>query len=240
MFTKVYKEEDEKLRGCSYNIASVYFHLKNKRDYFKTDSCYDLTRCISGYMGISEITIKRAIATLKEIGLISTYKKGKVNIYSFPILDKIEGKTPQNTTEVSTLQQVEEKPAEPTKITIEEEIEVANNNTDDMGTFIGDFKELNSKTTATTTQNVVEEKYDDFSNELKRLLNEYKGVIDQLTTMIAKANMSDDVCVVSTAKMAEMRIKNISKQLVAEIDKTNYRGYIDEKIETKTKKLQVA
>lgn len=237
MFTKVYKEEDEKLRGCSYNTASVYFHLKNKRDYFKTDSCYDLTRCISEYMGISEITIKRAIATLKKIGLISTYKKGKVNMYIFPILDKIEGKTPQNTTEVSTPQQVEEKPAEPTKTTKKDEIEVANNNTDnDMGTFIGDFKELNSK----TTQNVVEEKYDDFSNELKRLLKEYKGVIDQLTTMIAKANMSDDVCVVSTAKMAEMRIKNISKQLVAEIDKTNYRGYIDEKIETKTKKLQVA
>lgn len=134
-----------------------------------------------------------------------------------------------------------ESPSERLKRAKKEEIEVANNNTDnDMGTFIGDFKELNSKTTATTTQNVVEEKYDDFSNELKRLLNEYKGVIDQLTTMIAKANMSDDVCVVSTAKMAEMRIKNISKQLIAEIDKTNYRGYIDDKIETKTKKLQVA
>ena len=35
LFTKVYKEEDVRLRGCSYNVASIYFHLKNKRDYFK-------------------------------------------------------------------------------------------------------------------------------------------------------------------------------------------------------------
>lgn len=133
--------------------------------------------------------------------------------------------------------QVVESPSERPKTTKKEEIEVVNNNTDnDMGTFIGDFKELNSKT---TTQNI-EEKFDDFSNELKKLLNEYKGVIDQLTTMIARANMSDDVSIIADAKMAEMRIKNISKQLIAEIDKTNYRGYIDEKIETKTNNLQVA
>lgn len=97
LFTKVYKEEDVRLRGCSYNVASVYFHLKNKRDYFKSKnngSCYDLTSHISKNTGMCEKTIKRAIATLREIGLISTVLKGKVNHYSFPILDAIENNTP--------------------------------------------------------------------------------------------------------------------------------------------------
>lgn len=97
MFTKVYKEEDVRLRGCSYNVASVYFHLKNKRDYFKSKnngSCYDLTSHISKNTGMCEKTIKRAIATLRELGLISTVLKGKVNHYSFPILDAIENNTP--------------------------------------------------------------------------------------------------------------------------------------------------
>lgn len=97
LFTKVYKEEDVRLRGCSYNVASVYFHLKNKRDYFKSKNngtCYDLTKYISEYMGIPEVTVKRAIATLKKLGLISTVLKGKVNHYSFPILDAIENNTP--------------------------------------------------------------------------------------------------------------------------------------------------
>ena len=97
-FTKVYEEEDVRLRGCSYNVASVYFHLKNKRDYFKNKNqnngtCYDLTKYISEYTGICEKTVKRAIKTLKEIGLISTVIKGKVNHYSFPVLDAIENGT---------------------------------------------------------------------------------------------------------------------------------------------------
>lgn len=108
MFTKVYKEEDERLRGCSYNVASVYFHLKNKREYFKSKNngtCYDLIRCISEYTGMCEKTVKRAISTLRELGLISTTIKGKVNHYSFPILDKIEGKTDNKV--VETIQPIE-------------------------------------------------------------------------------------------------------------------------------------
>lgn len=120
-FTKVYEEEDVRLRGCSYNVASVYFHLKNKRDYFKNKNqnngtCYDLTRYISEYTGICEKTVKRAIKTLKEIGLISTVIKGKVNHYSFPVLDAIE-----NGTEI------------PEKQNIENNI----NDIDDMGNFSG-------------------------------------------------------------------------------------------------------
>lgn len=120
-FTKVYEEEDVRLRGCSYNVASVYFHLKNKRDYFKNKNqnngtCYDLTKYISEYTGICEKTVKRAIKTLKEIGLISTVIKGKVNHYSFPVLDAIE-----NGTEI------------PEKQNVENNI----NDIDDMGNFSG-------------------------------------------------------------------------------------------------------
>lgn len=116
MFTKVYKEEDVRLRGCSYNVASVYFHLKNKRDYFKSKnngSCYDLTKCISEYTGMCEKTIKRAIATLKKLGLISTVLKGKVNHYSFPILDAIENNTPIEEVIKDNPSKAEEKEIEP-------------------------------------------------------------------------------------------------------------------------------
>lgn len=144
--------------------------------------------------------------------------------------------SPSNTEDIPTPQQVEEKPTEAIKTTIEEEIQINNNIDNDMGTFIGDFKELNSKTTTLK----VEEEFDNFSDELNDLLDEYDDVIDQLTTMLAKANISNDVYIISNAKMAEMRIKNISKELIAEIDKTNYTNYINEKIEIKTKRLQVA
>lgn len=116
LFTKVYKEEDVRLRGCSYNVASVYFHLKNKRDYFKSKNngtCYDLTKYISEYTGIPQITIKRAIATLKKLGLISTVIKGKVNHYSFPILDAIENNTPIEEVVKDIPSKTEEKQIEP-------------------------------------------------------------------------------------------------------------------------------
>lgn len=145
MFTKVYKEEDERLRGCSYNVASVYFHLKNKREYFKSKnngSCYDLTKYISEYTGIPQITVKRAIKTLKEIGLISTVIKGKVNHYSFPVLDAIENGTeiPEkqnigdlNHQNISTHQEQDIQP-ESLKTTLNEKIEDNNKeDNEDMG-----------------------------------------------------------------------------------------------------------
>lgn len=149
LFTKVYKEEDVRLRGCSYNVASVYFHLKNKREYFKSKnngSCYDLTKYISEYMGIPEITIKRAIATLKKLGLISTVLKGKVNHYSFPILDAIENGTEipeeQNKTDLNhqivqdniSIHQEQDIQPESLKIDLNEKIEDNNiEDNEDMG-----------------------------------------------------------------------------------------------------------
>lgn len=102
-------------------------------------------------------------------------------------------------------------------------------NLKDMGTFIGYIE--------TPTQEV---EFDNFSDTLNDLLDEYEDIIDQLTSMIARANISGDVSIIADAKMAEMRIKNIAKELITEIDKTNYTNYINEKIEIKTKRLQVA
>lgn len=140
LFTKVYKEEDVRLRGCSYNVASVYFHLKNKRDYFKSKNngtCYDLTKCISEYTEIPEVTVKRAIATLKKLGLISTVLKGKVNHYSFPILDAIENNTPIEEVIKDIPSKTEEKQIEP-KPYMEHNIEDNNEEKDieDMGNLL--------------------------------------------------------------------------------------------------------
>jgi hypothetical protein len=241
MFTKLHKEERDLLFKTNSVVAyEVYMHLKDKYSYFKAE-CYDLTRCISDYLDVPERTIKDAIKRLKTVGLISTTKKGKVNIYSFPILNKIEGKetkedmtntvdlSPSNDEDIPTPQPIEEKPTEAIKTTIEEEVQINNNIDNDMGTFIGYIE--------TPTQEV---EFDNFSDTLNDLLDEYEGVIEQLTSMIAKANISGDVSIIADAKMAEMRIKNIAKELINEIDKTNYTNYINEKIEIKTKRLQVA
>lgn len=93
-FTKLYEKEQELLSKTN-RMANllVYCHLKDKYAYFKSE-CYDLERCMAEYLDMSEKTIKRAINDLKEVGLISTTKRGKVNIYSFPVLDEIEGGKP--------------------------------------------------------------------------------------------------------------------------------------------------
>lgn len=121
MFTKLHKEERELLFKTNSVVAyEVYMHLKDKYSYFKAE-CYDLTRCISDYLDVPERTIKDAIKRLKTVGLISTTKKGKVNIYNFPILNKIEGK--------------EIKEDIPTPQPIGEEKEINDNTDDNMGTF---------------------------------------------------------------------------------------------------------
>lgn len=94
MFTKLHKEERQLLFKTSSAVAyEVYMHLKDKYSYFKTE-CYDLRRCIAEYLDIPERTVKDAIKRLKEVGIITVTKKGKVNVYGFPILNKIEGKEP--------------------------------------------------------------------------------------------------------------------------------------------------
>lgn len=170
MFTKLHKEERDLLFKTNSVVAyEVYMHLKDKYSYFKAE-CYDLTRCISDYLDVPERTIKDAIKRLKTVGLISTTKKGKVNIYSFPILNKIEGKeikeevmeTPQvAVTGCTSLskpveeksdtqpQQVEEKPTEVIKTSIEDtKINITEKEINEvMGTYKGTIEELNKRTT---------------------------------------------------------------------------------------------
>lgn len=244
MFTKLHKEERELLFKTNSVVAyEVYMHLKDKYSYFKTE-CYDLGRCISDYLDVPERTVKDAIKRLKTVGLITTTKRGKVNIYNFPILNKIEGKetkedmtnttntvdlNPSNDEDIPTPQTIEEKPTEAIKTTIEEEIQINNNIDNDMGTFIGYIE--------TPTQEV---EFDNFSDTLNDLLDEYEGVINHITSKIAEAEISGDVVLIFQANNLKKRLKEISEKLIEDIDKTNYTNYINEKITMKIKRLQVA
>ena len=97
-FTKLYKEERELLRKINTGAAyEVYMHLKDKYRYYNKD-VYSYMKCIAEYLEMSEITVKRTIKKLKEVGLIEcrrewTKDKGVPkcsNYYSFPIVDMIE------------------------------------------------------------------------------------------------------------------------------------------------------
>lgn len=181
----------------------------------------------------NEDTYNKKVQASKENG-----KKGgrpkksvitEVENNEFQIEQNTADLSPSNNEEVEQPQPTVDNATEAIKTTIEEEVQINNNIDNDMGTFIGYIE--------TPTQEV---EFDNFSDTLNDLLDEYEGVIEQLTSMIAKANISGDVSIIADAKMAEMRIKNIAKELITEIDKTNYTNYINEKIEIKTKRLQVA
>lgn len=87
---------------------------------------------------------------------------------------------------------------------------------------------------------IEEEEFDNNSEVLDNLLDEYENIINHTTDSIAKAEISDEVMVVYQAKQAKLKLKEISEKLIEDIDKTNFYKYINEKIEIKTKKLQVA
>lgn len=124
-FTKLYKEERELLKQTnSVNCYEVYMHLKDKYNYFN-ENCYDLTKCISEYLDIPQRSVKDAIKRLKEVGLIKTVKRGKVNIYSFPIINKIEKG-------IVTIEETTTPPAEEEKPIIPIEIEKAQDDEEEM------------------------------------------------------------------------------------------------------------
>ena len=86
-YTKLYKRERELLlKTNSVAAYEIYMHLKDKYSYFNKE-CYDLEKNISSYLNIPLRTIKDVINRLKKVGLLSVTKKGKVNIYGFPILE---------------------------------------------------------------------------------------------------------------------------------------------------------
>ncbi len=115
-FTKIYKEERELLWETNSIAAyEVYMHLKDKYSYFKED-CYDLEKCISTYLDIPHRTVREAIKRLKSVGLVTVTKRGKVNVYGFPIVDKLEGKEKKDMgMYLGTVEEVEKKTIEKTE-----------------------------------------------------------------------------------------------------------------------------
>ena len=133
--------------------------------------------------------------------------------------------SPSNNENIPTPQTIEEKPTEAIKTTIEEEVEINNNIDNDMGTLIGYIE--------TPTQ----EEFDNYSDVLDKLLDDYESIINHTTDIIAKAELSDDIMIVYQAKQAKIKLKEISEKLIEEIDRTNFYKYINEKVGVKVKKL---
>lgn len=135
-FTKIYREERELLwQTNSIAAYEVYMHLKDKYSYFK-DDCYDLEKCISNYLDIPQRTIKDAIKRLKTVGLVTVTKRGKVNVYGFPIVDKLEGKVKEEDMGMclGTIEEIENKTTErqpDTEYVVKEEIQPENDNFSD-------------------------------------------------------------------------------------------------------------
>lgn len=145
---------------------------------------------------------------------------------------KTDSKPSNDAVEVQP-QQEEEKAINALKIAIPTEfIEGLNNTTEteetteNMGTFIGYIE--------TPTQ---DEKFDNFSDTLYKLIDEYESIINHTTEAIAKAELSDDVVVVYQAKQAKLKLREISENLIEEIDKTNFNKFIMERVEIKKKHI---
>ena len=133
-FTKIYDEERKLLRKANnVNAYEVYMHLKNDNSFFKGEF-YDLTRCMAEYLDMSESTLKRALKSLKDVGLIQTKKKGKVNIYILPydnntVISKEDGRKKEAVVQEEEQQTEQECPTvhtEPIISPIYEEVEQSN------------------------------------------------------------------------------------------------------------------
>ena len=132
-FTKIYDEEKVLLRKTNSVAAyDVYMHLKDKYNYFKQD-CYDLTKYMAEYLELPQRTIKDAIKRLKTVGLVTVTKRGKVNVYGFPIVDKLEGKVKEEDMGMclGTIEELENKTTEQqpdTEYVVKEEMQPENDN----------------------------------------------------------------------------------------------------------------
>lgn len=168
-YTKIYKEEQTLLfQTNSVACYEVYIHLKNKRDYFKNKNVYDLTRCINEYINIPIRTIESAISKLKKVGLISATRKGKVNYYSFPVLEKIENNNIPTIEENITIME-ENNPIMNEDITIMKEDKpiLEDNNTieEEINSILNENNPMEEENKYPTFESVVEA----FENELKEI-----------------------------------------------------------------------
>lgn len=214
-FTKIYREERELLRKINTGAAyEVYMHLKDKYNYFKQD-VYDYMGFMAEHLEISEITVKRTIKKLKEVGLIESkrvwvYTNGQpksINIYSFPIVDKIEGKTADDT---KTHQAIESTPI----------VEERQPDTQDVAK-----EEKQPQTTdLSDTFDNYSENLNDFLDENEQRINGWVSAISN--GIVCKSNI--------TEFPKEMAIKNIEK-IITEYgtitkDALDFKEYMTERI----------
>lgn len=95
-------KEQELYNQLTTSQKRVYLHLRSDRFHFKSTDFFDKQTMIAEYLEISEITVKRAIKRLQEIGLLNVSKKWKVNKYTLPCYDNLENKVVKETKATET------------------------------------------------------------------------------------------------------------------------------------------
>lgn len=80
-------EELRILSGLPGICAGVYYFLKNSRNMAKRDEITKMQTKIAEYYNANVRTVKRAIKSLKEAGLLTVTRKGRLNSYGFPMAD---------------------------------------------------------------------------------------------------------------------------------------------------------
>lgn len=255
-FTKIYREERELLRKINTGAAyEVYMHLKDKYNYFKQD-VYDYMVFIAEHLEMSEITVKRTIKKLKEVGLIESkrvwvYTNGQpksINIYSFPIVDKIEGKTADETNTQQTIESVPNAPKTNNTSIIEED-------KTNGSMYIGTIKEVEEKTKAresrqndtevvtkeeTQPQNAdLNDNFDNYSERLDSFIDNNIVKIRQSTDILAQKQVEigsqmDNIVAFHRNVLFDMRKKLgwDSK------DGLDFQQFIDEEINRKTVQIR--
>lgn len=83
-------EELRILSGLPGICAGVYYFLKNSRNMAKRNEITKMQDNMSEYFGCHKNTIYNAIKSLREAGLITVRRKGRLNSYGFPMADGIK------------------------------------------------------------------------------------------------------------------------------------------------------
>lgn len=254
-FTKIYREERELLRKINTGAAyEVYMHLKDKYNFFKQD-VYDYMGFIAEHLEMSESTVKRTIKNLKEIGLIESkrvwvYTNGQpksINIYSFPIVDKIEGKTVDDTEIQQTIESVPNTPKTSNTSIIEED-------KTNESMYIGTIEEVEEKTKARESrqsdievvtkeesqpQNAdLNDNFDNYSDELNDLLDNEADKIRQMTDIIARNLALSTSATLYSAKFYLNKLEEYKQSLPTSKDKEDYQKFIDEELDRKTREIR--
>lgn len=225
-FTKIYREERELLRKINTGAAyEVYMHLKDKYNYFKQD-VYDYIGCMAEHLEMSERTIIRTIKKLKEVGLIETkrvwaYTNGQpksINIYSFPIVDKIEGKVKEQDMEMylGTIEKLENKAIE-------------------QQTVIQDVtKEEKQPQNADLNDN-----FDNYSERLYNLIDDNITKIRQSTDILAQKQIEIGSQMDNTVAFHRNVLYDLRKRLGWDTkDGIDFQQFIDEEINRKTTQIR--